>query len=869
MLKRLQIKELFFFLLIGALVGSSLSAYSQEWKPFTKEQMNIIMPSSTRFISSLHGTWERAYDGETWEQVSLPYSDVEKKKVWYRSQFRLDKNIVGQFVWHLYFLGSNSEVEVYINKQFVKKIFGGLAPFDVRIPDKMLANGMNTVELIVSPPTQFNQRHLFSEETYTGTIREVMLVGCPLIWTNDVRLQTLLSRNGGDGGSCQLRVQVSTASGNVTKSTLVTRTDSAGVPINVSTAQVDVTLIAPDQGQSIIASASKPVKIESDRMIDNEFQITVNNPRLWTIENPYLYELQVKISIEGAVVDEYTVPVGIRDIRIGKLSDGSMALSLNGQYLHVKGVEYIENWGTSGKTASSADIERDIRLMKTLGANVIRVRSAPPHPYFVEMCNRNGLLLMIDLPAYDVPNNFLESEEVIERMRNLAERISISYDRMPSVMAWGVGDGFDEHDEAVKSFQEIMMKTFRMHSSKMIYKTVRFGSQQIAADGLDFICFRTDNRWKPGDELRKELQRMKSLIKEQPFLVCFGKLLQPENRNGHSDPLSAASQAKYLRDVYRVVEQEKGGGVIVFTFNDYRCSSPVLMTNAEDKYIVTSGLVDSYRLKRLSYEMVKALFNDEREPLLSAGLYKEDTPMIFIVTGLVIGLVLLLLMSRFRRFREYFIRALLRPYNFYADIRDQRILSNFQTIILGLTCAATAGSMIASTLFYHRFSYGSEFLLMMVTWNDLKFILDEFAWSPGLALTICTLFIFFIFSLIAALIRIAAMFVRGRLYFSDAFTITVWAVLPLVLLLPLSMIMYKIFTLTDSMTIMIMMLVGMILWCGYRLMRATSVVFDIRALWVYSVGIVVSAFLVSGVIFIYNYQTSIISYIRYYLSVWA
>lgn len=869
MFKRLQISVLELFVFIMVFVLFPEQTFSQQWKPLTKEQMGILMPSSTRFVSSLHGTWERAYDGETWEQVSLPYSDVEKRKVWYRSQFRLDKSTVGQFVWHLYFLGVNSEVEVYINKQFVRKVFGGLAPFDVRLPDKMLSSGMNTVELVVTPQTQFNQRHLFSEEAYTGTLREVMLVGCPLIWTNDVRLQSLLSRSGTDGGTCQLRVQVSTASGNVTKSTLVTRTDSAGVPINVSMAQVDIALVAPDQGQTVVASASKPVKIESDRMIENEFQLTISNPRLWAIENPYLYELQVKISIEGSVVDEYTVPVGLRDVRIGKLADGSMAVSLNGQYLPVKGVEYVENWGTNGKTASSADIERDIRLMKTLGANVVRVRSAPPHPYFVEMCNRNGLLLMIDLPAYDIPNNFLESEEVIERMRNLAERISISYDRMPSVMAWGVGDGFDEHDDAVKGFQEIMMKTFRLHSTKMIYKTVRFGARQIAAEGIDFVCFRTDNRWKPGEELKEELKRMKSLLRDQPFVVCFGKLLQPDNKHGYADPLSVESQAQYLRDVYRVVEQEKAAGVMVFTFNDYRCGSPVLMTNAEDKYIVTSGLVDSYRQKRLSFEMVKALFNEEREPLLRAGFYKEDTPLIFIITGLVIGLVLLLLMSRFRRFREYFIRALIRPYNFYADIRDQRILSNFQTIVLGLTCAATAGSMIASTLFYHRFSYGSEFLLMLVTWNDLKFVLDEFAWSPELALIICTLFNFMVIATIAALIRIAAMFVRGRLFFSDAFTITVWAVLPLVLLLPLSMVMYKIFTLTDSMTLMVMLLVGMTLWCGYRLMRATSVVFDIRALWVYLVGIVVFIFSVGGMLFVYNYQTSVISYVRYYLSVWS
>src|SRR5581483_4370966 len=59
-------------------------------------------------------------------------------------------------------------------------------------------------------------------------------------------------------------------------------------------------------------------------------------------------------------------------------------------------------------------------------------------------------------------------------------------------------------------------------------------------------------------------------------------------------------------------------------------------------------------------------------------------------------LVLFLLINLDRRFREYIVRSLVRPFNFFADVRDRRILPNGQTTLLALICSGAFGISVAT-----------------------------------------------------------------------------------------------------------------------------------------------------------------------------
>lgn len=135
------------------------------------------------------------------------------------------------------------------------------------------------------------------------------------------------------------------------------------------------------------------------------------------------------------------------------------------------------------------------------------------------------------------------------------------------------------------------------------------------------------------------------------------------------------------------------------------------MVDGNNHYICTAGLLDAWRQPRVGFDMYKALINEEKEPLLQARNFTDSTSSLFLGTGIVLALILMLMVNRSRRFREYFIRSLVRPYNFYADIRDQRILSTKQTAGLGIVIAAGSSLILASTLYYLRTDARMEYLM--------------------------------------------------------------------------------------------------------------------------------------------------------------
>lgn len=850
-------------LLLCAL-GWAASA-SAEYKPLSKEQMRAITYSSTRFVGSLGGKWERSYDGVTWDVAVLPYSDTEGKKIRFRRNIRIDDDMLQRYVWNMYFLGVSDETELYINSQYVGRYFGGMTPFYVRIPERLIKSGANLVELVVSPPAIINQRHLFAQKLYSGVVRDILLVGVPHIWTNDVRLQMAFN---GQYSSCDIAMSSSVSSGAVER---LAGFSSDSTPAAILK-KVPVTVIADIRrtGSAVAAATSEQqLIVERDRSVGVKFAMRIAAPELWSPENPALYYLRIRIVAGGQTIDEFESQIGLRDIRIDRAADSSRLL-VNGMARSLKGIEYTEHYGDNGVTLSADELERDVQHFKTLGINLVRVRYSLVHPYFLDLCNRYGVFVLLDLPAYDLPHQFIASDETVVRMTNIAQRIVAAFDKDPAFAGIGIADGIQENTPEFVAYQRTILKTIRPLTDKLLYKTVRFGATEMLTDGFDFVCLRSDSRWQPGVSFRPEAKRMTALAGGRPVMVTFGKMVQPNNLHGYTDPLSVESQAQYLRDCYREIEAMNLAGSIIWAYNDYRTARHVLSTNASDPFLCTSGVVDMQREPRLSYSMLKALLNDEKEPLLKAGQHGEDSPFIFIGVGLSLGIVFLLLLSRFRRFREYIFRALLRPFNFYADIRDQRLLSTLHTVVLGVIIAGTVG-LTASTIFYFfRSDVRAEYLVItLLQSNNLSGIIHPVLWSPALSMAVFSASVFVVFGVVAVLLRIASMFLPEKIYFTDTLAIAIWCALPAILLLPVSVGLYKLLSLYPSLGWLELLLSAMLFWCSYRTLKAAAVVFDIRPIFVYATGAMVLIVVGTGAAIFWLARTGASPYLEYFRMVIA
>jgi beta-galactosidase len=864
MSKRFLIHCVYALTILILAAGSTKGGYT----PLTAEEIYSLIPSPTRFVASLYGKWEASFDENEWFTVTIPYSSINKETITYKRTVKIEDRLVQRLVWHLYFLGLDDQVEVYFNNQYVGKYLGGMTPFSVRIPERMITNETNTIKLVVlsatSAPRQIKEQNIFSKRIQTGIPREVLLVGTPQIWVS--RLKHKLKFNS-SYSNFQVLSTVDISSANIQKLGLIS--DSAQAKLSLKgDVFVEATVKKKSTGEVVSRAQPQRIELASERTITLNFDLPVNSPVLWTSLNPELYQIETRIIKNNQVIDQYSQDIGFRHFSTN--SDGKTpAIYLNDSLLDLKGVDYIEDYYGDGQTISTKRMERDILMMKTLGANLICVKYAVPNPYFLKLCDEYGMLVLIELPIYDVPYSLMGYDEIKVRMKNISDLIITQYSNHPSIMGWGISDGSTEGEPLNIEFSKLISGIFKSANSNLIYKTVRFGTKTLNTDGFDFVIFRDNHEFRDYDKINDEIYRLKLLANNVPSLINYGIATQPFNHNGFSDPLSLESQANYISNIYRLIKSQKFAGSLLWSFNDYLLNHPVLTLDNNDMYVCTSGLVDRSRQERLSFLTLQSLFNNEKEPLLNAGSYSEKPPVTFIFAGLLLIGILVFLIKRYRRFREYIDRSIRRPFNFYADIRDQRIMSSVQTIVLGLMISITLSIFIVSIFYFYRTSDNAEYLLMLLfPSNSILELIYRGIWMPEALSAILTLIFFSSMFLGALIIKLFSLLVKGRIYYSDTFTITIWSSVPFLLLLPLTIILIRLLYISPNvMWIVLFMLVILKVWVLLRILKATAIVFDIPRYRSYLIGLAFTGIIAGIAIAIYQYQYAIISYLTHFIDI--
>lgn len=147
------------------------------------------------------------------------------------------------------------------------------------------------------------------------------------------------------------------------------------------------------------------VKEETDQGV---CVVTVENPQLWNPENPVLYELELICGNER--IEE---KIGFREIEI---RDG--VVCLNGMPFKVKGVNRHDSDPVTGYTISRKQAEKDLMLMKVHNINAVRTSHYPNAPWFPQLCDEYGLLVISesDLEAHGSGHLYQDEEDYIKKM---------------------------------------------------------------------------------------------------------------------------------------------------------------------------------------------------------------------------------------------------------------------------------------------------------------------------------------------------------------------------------------------------------------------------------------------------------------------
>ena len=200
-----------------------------------------------------------------------------------------------------------------------------------------------------------------------------------------------------------------------------------------------------DASGKLVKELKSLKKIKANDVLNIDEQLQLNNPVLWSVDNPYLYTIISKVLVNGKTVDEYKTPLGIRSFYF----DIDKGFYLNGKQMKIRGVCNHHDLGCLGTAINSTALQRQLRILKEMGCNAIRTSHNPPAPELLALCDQMGFIVMDEaFDMWKIAKNKYDYHLYWDEWYKKDLEDQIKRDRNhPSVFFWSVGNEIMEQWE--------------------------------------------------------------------------------------------------------------------------------------------------------------------------------------------------------------------------------------------------------------------------------------------------------------------------------------------------------------------------------------------------------------------------------------
>ncbi len=164
-------------------------------------------------------------------------------------------------------------------------------------------------------------------------------------------------------------------------------------------------------------------------------RVRIRNPRLWWPDRPRLYTARLTMLDGGRFVQRYTVRTGIRTFRVNRLG----RVELNGRELNLRGASLHEDHPFLGAAIGRKQMRTAMGFLKRLGAHLTRSHY-PLHPYFMELCDRNGVLVWSEVPVFRMRSSLFANSEVRAKALRILRQEIVRDRNHAAVMVWSIGN---------------------------------------------------------------------------------------------------------------------------------------------------------------------------------------------------------------------------------------------------------------------------------------------------------------------------------------------------------------------------------------------------------------------------------------------
>ena len=370
-------------------------------------------------------------------KIDPPYVTKEPKKDWTTYE---ERNPTGQYRrsftlpdgWQqgqtfLRFEGVMSAFYVWVNGQRVGYSQGSMEPSEFNVTRYVKA-GRNQIAIEVYKYSDGSYLEDQDFWRFGGIHRDVLLYHTP-----DIRLRDVAVRAAMDG-TLQLNPLFSVYNGETAEGYRLVATLYDGP------SPVCCDSVATDEVLDLAHKAARMNEWFPQRGYRkfNRMEMKVDNPKLWSVESPYLYTLSLQLQKpDGTITEQVTQKVGFRTIAI---RDGQ--LLVNGSPIKIRGVNRHEHDPLRARVMTEELMLKDLRLMKEANINAVRLAHYPNCPRWYELCDSMGMYVMdeADCETHGLRGTLASTPDWADAFMDRAVRMAERDKNHPCIIFWSLGN---------------------------------------------------------------------------------------------------------------------------------------------------------------------------------------------------------------------------------------------------------------------------------------------------------------------------------------------------------------------------------------------------------------------------------------------
>ena len=369
---------------------------------------------------------DSAFNDSQWADIHLPHTwntdaytekDYYRGTGWYRRRITLPKDWEGKQVF-LKLDAASKAATLFINGKNIGEHAGGYTACTFNITPFLSFRSPNVLAIRVDN-ARMDIPPISGDFTFFGGIsRDMWLTAVPDQHFN-------LTNHGSDG------IFISTPQVSEEKATLSIRGEIKNDAREKANLELIHSIYQPDG--TLLQTLKKSIQLKpGETYAFQNAASPILYPRLWTPETPALYRIETTLRDRKTkvILDQSNHHTGFRWFHF----DADKGFFLNGKPYKLRGICRHQDQKPIGVALTDEMHRRDMKLMKEMGANFIRVSHYPQDDALLEMCDKLGMLAWEEIPIIDIVPETPGYGDNCER--NLREMIRQHYNH-PSIIAWG------------------------------------------------------------------------------------------------------------------------------------------------------------------------------------------------------------------------------------------------------------------------------------------------------------------------------------------------------------------------------------------------------------------------------------------------